>query len=97
MAQKGRVAKINLRNNYVAPTGGAVTVSRADDMTTTLRGLGYTGSLMDMRRKDWLTKLVLTEPALRTDADLEYAYLAVLGGTGSMADRRIQTGRVNFP
>lgn len=91
MAQKGAVGRIRAQ----AHLGGSV--SRADDMYAVLVGLGYSGSLMDMRRKDYLQKLALVEPQFKSDADLELAYLRGLGFTGSIADMRIASGRPNFP
>lgn len=72
-------------------------MSRSDDMNATLTGLGYTGTMQDKRRSDWLTKLSLPASSTLSDADLEFAYLRSLGRTGSMADMRISLGRVNFP
>lgn len=64
--------------------------STSDNQFTTLTGLGYTGTISDMERKDFVTKLSLTEPpALNlSHADLEMAYLGSLGKTGSLADRQ---------
>lgn len=63
-------------------------VSKADTAVATLQGLGYTGSLNEMERKDLLTKLSLTEPQYKSHADLEYAYYGTLGKTGTLADRK---------
>lgn len=62
--------------------------STSDNQYTTLTGLGYTGTITDMERKDFLAKLSLTEPQNKSHADLEMAYLGSLGKTGSLADRQ---------
>lgn len=72
-------------------------ITRSDDMNATLTAAGYTGSLMDKRRKDYIAKLGLTEPVFMSDAGLELTYLRSLGRTGSIADMRIQQGIPNFP
>lgn len=68
----------------------AGTGSTSDNQYATLTGLGYTGSITDMERKDFLAKLSLTEPPSvnKSHADLEMAYLGSLGKTGSLADRQ---------
>lgn len=66
--------------------------SDADQVFTALRNAGYTGSLMDMRRQDYLSKLGLTDTGIYTDRDLESMYLRSLGYTGSIPDMRRQGG-----
>lgn len=85
MAQKGAIGNVKLITNRVVNNPLATT---SDNQYTTLTGLGYTGTITDMERKDFLTKLSLTEPQLKSHADLEMAYLGSLGKTGSLADRQ---------
>jgi hypothetical protein len=85
MAQKGAIGNVKLITNRVVTNPMA---SVSDNQYTTLTGLGYTGSISDMERKDFLTKLGLVEPQFQSHADLEMAYLGSLGKTGSLADRQ---------
>lgn len=75
---------------------GALMGSVADNQYGVYIGLGYTGSLADMRRKDFLAKLVLVEPQYFSNADLECMYLRTLGYTGSLNDMRVLGGFVKM-
>ena len=80
-------------DNGMPLTSGSIT----DIEQARLAGLGYTGSLSDMRRQWFLAQLLLTEPQTLTLHDLEYRYLGFLGYTGSLADRRSQSSSPKLP
>jgi hypothetical protein len=89
MAQKGAIGTVNLRTRRFG------NVSVGDDNYQVLLSKGFTGSSQDMKRKDWLSRLGLTEPpaVLMTNTDLEFQYLRGLGFTGSMQDMRKANGQ----
>lgn len=53
---------------------------------------GYTGTLADMRRQNYLALNVLTEPQSLSRADLKLRWLRSLGYTGSLSDMQLAAG-----
>lgn len=74
-------------NSFIGP----YIVAGATYATTfaALRSAGYTGTLSDMRRQNFLALLSLTEPQ-GTNNDLELRYWRSIGKTGSIMEMRKQ-------
>lgn len=90
-ATSTRIDSLQVRTNSAGLIGAYVpppSVTLINDFAG-LRAAGYTGSLSDMRRQNFLALLSLTEPQ-GTNNDLELRYYRSIGKTGSLMDARHQ-------
>lgn len=82
--------------NFTWAVASNLTGSIADQEYARLTALGYTGTVLEMRRKWFLDQIVVPNEDLYSTQELEFMYLRSLGLTGSLADMRQQHGDIDF-
>jgi hypothetical protein len=82
--------------DFIWEVDSYVTGSVADQEFQRLTGLGYTGTVSEMRRKFFLDNVVVVDEDKLSLNDLEFLYLRSIGLTGSLADMREQNSNIDW-